>query len=72
MLIYETSFEQMLKAWYTQKPVETLFKLIQDYADFSEEGDVVVSFHHQHINVGYAKIFSTGNFMSACRRWNDK
>jgi hypothetical protein len=22
--------------------------------------------------VGYAKIFSTGNFMSACRRWNEK
>jgi hypothetical protein len=21
--------------------------------------------------VGYAKIFSTGNFMSACRRWNE-
>jgi hypothetical protein len=22
--------------------------------------------------VGYAKIFATGNFMSACRRWNEK
>jgi hypothetical protein len=22
--------------------------------------------------VGYAKSFSTGNFMSACRRWNEK
>jgi hypothetical protein len=25
-----------------------------------------------HINVGYAKIFSTGQFMSACRRCNEK
>jgi hypothetical protein len=26
---------------------------------------------HQ-INVGYAKIFATGHFMSSCRRWNKK
>jgi hypothetical protein len=26
----------------------------------------------QQINVGYAKIFVTGQFMSACRRWNEK
>jgi hypothetical protein len=24
------------------------------------------------MNVGYAKIFATGHFMSACRRWNEK
>jgi hypothetical protein len=26
----------------------------------------------QQINVGYAKIFATGHFMSACSRWNEK
>jgi hypothetical protein len=26
----------------------------------------------QQINVGYAKIFATGHFMSACQRWNEK
>jgi hypothetical protein len=26
----------------------------------------------QQINVGYAKIFETGHFMSACRCWNEK
>jgi hypothetical protein len=31
------------------------------------------SIYHPHkINVGYAKIFATVNFMSACRRWNEK
>jgi hypothetical protein len=28
--------------------------------------------HPQQINVGYAKIFATGHFMIACRRWNEK
>jgi hypothetical protein len=28
--------------------------------------------HPQQINVGYAKMFATGHFMSACRRWNEK
>jgi hypothetical protein len=28
--------------------------------------------HPQQINVGYAKIFATGHFVSACRRWNEK
>jgi hypothetical protein len=28
--------------------------------------------HPQQINVGYAKIFATGHFLSACRRWNEK
>jgi hypothetical protein len=26
----------------------------------------------QQINVGYAKMFATGHFMSACRRWNER
>jgi hypothetical protein len=27
--------------------------------------------HPQKINVGYAKIFATGHFMSACHQWNE-
>jgi hypothetical protein len=48
-----------------------LFKQIQDCADYSEAGSVLIG-HPQQINVGYAKIFATGHFMSACRRWNEK
>jgi hypothetical protein len=48
-----------------------LFKQIQDCADYSEAGGVLIG-HPQKINIGYAKIFSTGHFMSACRRWNEK
>jgi hypothetical protein len=44
--------------------VETLFKQIQDCADFSEAGGVTIG-HAQQIKVGYAKIFATDNFMSA-------
>jgi Na+/phosphate symporter len=50
----EINFEHMRRAWDPQQPVETLFKQIQDCAEFS------------------AKIFATGHFMSACRRWNEK
>jgi hypothetical protein len=67
----ENIFEQMHRAWYPHQPVESLFKQIQDCADYSEAGGVVNG-HPQHINVGYAKIFSTGHFMSACHRWNEK
>jgi hypothetical protein len=67
----ENNFEQMRKAWDPHQPVETLSKQIQDCADFSEAGGVVIG-HPQQINVGYAKIFVTCNFMSACRRWNEK
>jgi ribosome-associated translation inhibitor RaiA len=51
--------------------VETLFKQIQDCADYSEAGGVLIG-HPQHINVGYEKIFAAGHFMSACRQWNEK
>jgi hypothetical protein len=67
----ENNFEQMRKAWDPQQPVETLFKQIQDCADFSEAGGVMVG-HRQKINVGYAKIFTTCNFISSCRRLNKK
>jgi hypothetical protein len=63
----EINFEHMPRAWDPQQPVETLFKQIQDCADYSEAGGVLVG-HPQQINVGYAKIFATGHFMSACRR----
>jgi hypothetical protein len=67
----EINFENMRQAWDPQQPVETLFKQIQDCADYSEAGGVLIG-HPQQINVGYAKIFATGHFMSACRRWNEK
>jgi hypothetical protein len=67
----EHNFEQMRKAWDPHQPVETLFKQIQDCAEFSEAGGVSFC-HPQQINVEYAKIFATCNFMSACPRWNEK
>jgi hypothetical protein len=67
----EINFEHMRRAWDPQEPVETLFKQIQYCADYYEAGGVLIG-HPQQINVGYAKIFATGHFMSACRRWNEK
>jgi hypothetical protein len=67
----EINFEHMRRAWDPQQPVKSLFKQIQDCADYSEAGGVLIG-HPQQINVGYAKIFATGHFMSACRRWNGK
>jgi hypothetical protein len=66
----EINFEHMRQAWDPQQPVESLFKQIQDCADYSEAGGVLIG-HPQQINVGYAKIFATGHFMSACRWWNE-
>jgi hypothetical protein len=62
----EINFEHMRRAWDPQQPVESLFKQIQDCAEYSEAGDP------EQINIGYAKIFATCHFMSACRRWNEK
>jgi hypothetical protein len=67
----EINFEHMRRAWDPQQPVESLFKQIQDCADYSEAGGFLIG-HPQQINIGYAKIFATGHFMSACRRWNKK
>jgi hypothetical protein len=67
----EINFEHMRRAWDPQQPVETLFKHIQDCSDYSEAGGVLIG-HPQQINAAYAKIFATGHFMSACRRWNEK
>jgi folate-dependent tRNA-U54 methylase TrmFO/GidA len=44
---------------------------IQDCSDYSEAGGALIG-HPQQINVGYANIFATGHFMSACHRWNEK
>jgi hypothetical protein len=66
----ENNFEHMRRAWDPQQPVESLFKQIQDCADYSEAVGVLIG-HPQQINVVYAKIFATGHFMSACRRWNE-
>jgi hypothetical protein len=67
----EINFEHMRRAWDPQQPVESLFKQIQNCADYSEAGGVLIG-HPQQINVGYANIFATGDFMSECRRWNEK
>jgi hypothetical protein len=61
----ENNVEQMRRAWDPQQPVESLFKKIQDSAGYSEAGGVIIWHPHQ-INVGYAKIFATGHFLSAC------
>jgi hypothetical protein len=50
----EIKFEHMRRAWDPQQPVESLFKQIQDCADYSEAGSVIIG-HPQQINVGYAK-----------------
>jgi hypothetical protein len=67
----ELNFEHIRRAWDPQQPVESLFKQIQDCADYYEVGGVLIG-HPQQINVGYAKIFSTGPFMRACCQWNEK
>jgi hypothetical protein len=55
----ENNFEHMHRAWDPQQPVESLFKQIQDCADYSETGGVLIGHPHQ-INVGYAKISQLG------------
>jgi hypothetical protein len=67
----EINFEHMRRASDPHQPVEILFKQIQDCADYSESGVVLIG-HPQQINVGYAKIFAAGHFMSACHRWSEK
>jgi hypothetical protein len=67
----EINFENTRRSWDPQQPVESLLKQIQDCAIYFSAGGVLIG-HPQQINVGYAKIFATGHFMSACRRWNEK
>jgi hypothetical protein len=61
----------MRKAWDPQKPVETLFKQIQDCVDFAEAGGVAIG-AAQKLASAYSKIFKSGKFNSACRRWDEK
>jgi hypothetical protein len=65
------TFETTRNAWDPQQPIETLFKQIQDYVDFSEAGGVTIGEAHQ-ISVEYTTIFAAGSFMSACCHWNEK
>jgi hypothetical protein len=67
----EINFEHMRRAWDPQHPVESLFKQIQDCAEYSEAGGILIG-NPQQINVGYAKIFATGHFMSVCFPGNEK
>jgi hypothetical protein len=59
------------KAYDTQQQVETLFKQIQDCVDFAEAGGVPIG-AAQKLSSAYSKIFKSGKFNSACRRWDDK
>jgi hypothetical protein len=44
----ENNFEQMRRAWDPHQPVESLFKQIQDCADYFEAGGVIIG-HPQQI-----------------------
>jgi hypothetical protein len=55
----ENNFEQMRRAWDPQKHGESLFKQIQDCADYSESGGAIIG-HPQQINVGYANFLQLG------------
>jgi hypothetical protein len=66
----EQNFENMRKVWDPQKPVETLFKQIQDCVDFSEAGGVTIG-ATQKLSSAYSKIFESGKFNSARRRWDE-
>jgi hypothetical protein len=65
----EHNWKNMRRAWDPQQPVETLFKHIQDSVDYAEEGG---SLSVKRRSSAYAKIFSTGNFNSDCRHWNER
>jgi hypothetical protein len=68
---FEINFEHIRLSWDPKQPVDSLFKQIQDCEDYSEAGGLLIG-HQKQINIGCAKIFATGHFMSACRRWNKK
>jgi hypothetical protein len=55
----EINFKHMRRAWDPQQPVETLFKHIQECADYSEAGGAPIG-PSQQINVGYAKNICNG------------
>jgi hypothetical protein len=55
----EKNFEKMRRAWDPQQPVESLFKQIQNCADYSESGGVLIG-HPQKINVGMQRSLQLG------------
>jgi hypothetical protein len=55
----ENNFEQMRRAWDPQQTVESLFKKIQYFADYSEAGGVIIG-HPQQINVGSERSLQPG------------
>jgi hypothetical protein len=57
----EINFEHMRQAWDPQQPVDSLFKQIQDFADYFEAGGVPIG-HPQQINAGYAML----NYSHSC------
>jgi hypothetical protein len=67
----EQNFENMRKAWDPQQSVDTLFKQIQDCVDFAEAGGVAIG-AAQKLSSAYYKIFKSGKFNSARRRWDEK
>jgi hypothetical protein len=67
----EQNFENMRKAWDPQQPLETLFKQNQDCVDFAVAGGVAIGVT-QKVSSAYSKIFKSGKFNSACRRWDEK
>jgi hypothetical protein len=50
----EINFEHMRRAWDPQQPVESLFKKIQDCADYSEAGGVLIG-HPNRSTLGMKK-----------------
>jgi hypothetical protein len=67
----EHTWENMRKAWDPQQPVESLCKQIQDCVDYAEAGGITIIEAHT-LQTAYTKIFETGIFHSACRRWNGR
>jgi hypothetical protein len=55
------NWENMRKAWDPQQPVESLFKQIQDWVDYTDAGGIKIS-ETQKLQTVYAKIFATGIF----------
>jgi hypothetical protein len=56
----EINFERMRRTWDPQQPVETLFKQIQDCADYSEAGGVPIG-PSQQITLDMQKYLQHGN-----------
>jgi hypothetical protein len=67
----EHNFKNIREAWVPQQPVETLFKQIQDFVDYAEEGATTFC-EAKKLTTDYSKTFSTGKIHSACRLWNER